>query len=232
MLRQATRLLLPRGALCQALSCQQQLQQHATHPWGQQHTRSKSDAPDVPSTAAADASSFVHDPIEGSATELISQADALVSASQAASDSVVLAAQAASWWGTRTFIDILMWAHEGIGLPWFEAIALSNLVIKVMLVPLTVITQREAPKMGAMRAEAESLQQLHLHMSQARSAGEYERLFHEYKEKTDEFRGRHKGGMLKSLLLPGMAVAQAALFISQFSAVQSLAKDKVRPAAS
>lgn len=118
MLRQASRLLLPRGALCQALSCQQQLLQHGTPPWGQQQTRSKSDAPSVPPTTSADAASFLHDPIEGSTTELISQADTLVSASQAASDSVVLAAQAASWWGTSTFIDVLMWAHEGIGLPW------------------------------------------------------------------------------------------------------------------
>ncbi|KAF6261199.1 hypothetical protein COO60DRAFT_801593 [Scenedesmus sp. NREL 46B-D3] len=78
-----------------------------------------------------------------------------------------------------------------------------------------------------MRAEAESLQKINLQMSQARSAGEYERLFHEYTEKTKEFKGRHKGGLRKSLLLPGLGVAQAALFISQFSAVQSLAKDKL-----
>jgi 5'-3' exonuclease len=43
-----------------------------------------------------------------------------------------------------------------------------------------------------------------------------------------DFRSRNKGGMAKSLLIPGLGVAQAALFISQFSAVQTLAKDKVR----
>jgi hypothetical protein len=71
----------------------------------------------VPSIPA-DAASFVHNPLDGSAAELISQADALVSASEAASDAVVLAAQASTWWGTRTFIDVLMLAHEGMGLPW------------------------------------------------------------------------------------------------------------------
>ncbi|WIA13296.1 hypothetical protein OEZ86_006566 [Tetradesmus obliquus] len=229
MLRQASRLLLPRGALCQALSSQQQLLQHATHPWDQQQTRSKSDAPDVPSAPAADTASFVHDPLDGygSAAEVISQADVLVSASEAASDAVVLAAQAASWPGTRAFIDVLMMTHESMGLPWFEAIALSNLVIKLALMPLTVITQKEAPKMAAMRAEAEGLQKINLQMSQAKSAGEYEKLYHEYTEKMAEFKRRNKGGMVKSLLIPAMGIAQAALFISQFSAVQMLAKDKL-----
>jgi hypothetical protein len=118
MLRQASRLLLPRGALCQALSCQQQLLQHATNPWAQQQARSNSNAAEAPSALPADAASFIHNPIEGSAADIISQADALVTASEAASDQVVLAAQAATWWGTSTFIDVLMWAHEGIGLPW------------------------------------------------------------------------------------------------------------------
>jgi hypothetical protein len=118
MLRQASRLLLPRAALCQALSCQQQQLQHTANPWAQQQTRSRSDTSAAASALPADAASFIHDPIEGSAADIISQADALVTASEAASDQVVLAAQAACWWGTSTFIDVLMWAHEGIGLPW------------------------------------------------------------------------------------------------------------------
>jgi membrane protein insertase Oxa1/YidC/SpoIIIJ len=36
----------------------------------------------------------------------------------------------------------------------FEAIALSNLVIKLAMVPLTVVTQREAPKMAVSSPEA------------------------------------------------------------------------------
>jgi hypothetical protein len=118
MLRQASRLLLPRAALCQALSSQQQLLQHATSPWDQQQIRSKSDAVDTPPAPLPDSASFVHDPIEGTATELISQADLLVSASEAASDAIVLGVQASSWWGTSKFIDLLMYTHEAIGLPW------------------------------------------------------------------------------------------------------------------
>jgi hypothetical protein len=44
----------------------------------------------------------------------------------------------------------------------------------------------------------------------------------------EDFRKRNKGSLIKSLLLPGMGVAQAVLFISQFSAVSTLARDKVR----
>jgi hypothetical protein len=61
-----------------------------------------------------------------------------------------------------------------------------------------------------------------------RSAGEYERLYHDYTVKMNDFRQRHKGGMAKSLFIPGLGVAQAALFISQFNAVSALVKEKVR----
>jgi hypothetical protein len=61
-----------------------------------------------------------------------------------------------------------------------------------------------------------------------RTAGEHERLFQEYKAKKDDFSKRNKGGFIKGLMIPGLAIAQTTLFISQFSAVQTLSKDKVR----
>jgi hypothetical protein len=61
-----------------------------------------------------------------------------------------------------------------------------------------------------------------------RTAGEHERLHQDYTAKMEDFRKRNKGKFGKSLMIPGMGLAQAALFISQFSAVATLAKDKVR----
>lgn len=110
MLRQAGR-LLPQGALCRALSSSQQLQQ--ANPWVQQ-SRSRSDAAGNPSDAAG----FVHNPVDGSAAEILDHADSLLSAAQAASDATVLAAKADCWWGTRVFIDLLMKSHDEFNMPW------------------------------------------------------------------------------------------------------------------
>jgi hypothetical protein len=44
----------------------------------------------------------------------------------------------------------------------------------------------------------------------------------------EDFRKRNKGKFGKSLMIPAMGLGQVALFISQFSAVATLAKDKVR----
>jgi hypothetical protein len=53
-----------------------------------------------------------------SAADIIAHADQLVDVSSAASDAVVLAAKAGCWTGTRYFIDLLMWTHDSLHMPW------------------------------------------------------------------------------------------------------------------
>lgn len=79
-----------------------------------QQARHRSDA----AGAAGDASSFVHDPIDATAAQLVEQADTLMAVSSAATEAAVAAAQGSVWAGTRAFIDLLMWTHDSVGLPW------------------------------------------------------------------------------------------------------------------
>lgn len=60
-----------------------------------------------------------------------------------------------------------------------------------------------------------------------RTAAEYERHYAEYKAAMADFRQRNKGRMWASVLMPFLAIFQGALFISQFSAISVLTREKV-----
>jgi len=61
-----------------------------------------------------------------------------------------------------------------------------------------------------------------------RSAAEYELAMQEFHAAMAATRARSKGKIWTTLGLPVLNVAQICLFVSQFSAVQVLAKEKVR----
>eukprot|EP00775_Hariotina_reticulata_P013467 gene13467-13593_t len=93
-------------------------------------------------------------------------------------------------------------------MPWFEAIMISNLVVKLGTLPLAVLTQQQAP-------------------IAAKSAAEYEMAMQEFNAASAVFRARSKGKLGTQLVLPVLNFAQIFLFVSQFSAVQVLAKEKL-----
>eukprot|EP00879_Flechtneria_rotunda_P002214 GHRR01002400.1.p1 GENE.GHRR01002400.1~~GHRR01002400.1.p1 ORF type:complete len:380 (+),score=123.10 GHRR01002400.1:157-1296(+) len=217
MLRHTGRLLLSECLVSQAAAA-------STHccQWTQQiQLRLNS------SNTIGNSSAFVHNSVDEPVTGALSQADALVSASQAAGEAAVLAAQGSTWWGTRKAIDILMWTHDSIGLPWFEAIAVSNLILKLGLLPLTVIMQAKQPAMQAMRADTEKLQAMAKQALKAKTPQENERLRLQVRADRAVFDDKYKSTKKLAFLIPVSAVTQMALFISQFSAVSTLANEKL-----
>lgn len=117
MLRQTTRLLLPHGALAQqAAACSTlQLNSFLTQ------TRSLSDAVNTPTlgsdTALEDPGIPVAaDSLDLPAGELLTHADSIISASDAAEAAVFLAVKADSWFVTRQVLNVLSWTHEYM--PW------------------------------------------------------------------------------------------------------------------
>jgi hypothetical protein len=50
--------------------------------------------------------------------DVLEAADAVLGATAAAEAAVLAAARADCWWGTRTVMDGMAWAHESMGLPW------------------------------------------------------------------------------------------------------------------
>jgi hypothetical protein len=51
--------------------------------------------------------------------ELLGQADAILDVSEAATAAAIAAAKGSVWAGTSSFMDIMLWTHDGIGLPWW-----------------------------------------------------------------------------------------------------------------
>lgn len=122
MLRSAALLLLPRSGLRQAAAAASSgllEQSGGGGSWIQ--GRSKSDDAGLAAGAAADEGQL---PLEGElgvdlpTADILSQADELVAVSQAASDALVVASKGSVWFGTNKFIDIFMWSHDTLGVPW------------------------------------------------------------------------------------------------------------------
>jgi len=52
------------------------------------------------------------------AADIIDQADVLIDVSNAAADAIVTAAAASVWLNTRLFMDVLLYTHDSLGVPW------------------------------------------------------------------------------------------------------------------
>lgn len=117
MLRRTARFLQSHGPLAQQAAACTSLQFNSLLT----QTRSRSDAADTPSTDSfssldAPSSAAAADGLDLPAGELLSQADSIVSASDAAEAAVFAAIKADCWLGTRMSMDVLSWMHQTM--PW------------------------------------------------------------------------------------------------------------------
>jgi hypothetical protein len=83
-----------------------------------------------------------------SSGEVLDAAAAVLEATGAAEVAAFAAAKADVWVGTRTFIDLLEWSHDALAMPWWEAIFVSNLAVRLATFPVTVLTQRKSGRMS------------------------------------------------------------------------------------
>ena len=117
MLRRTARLLLPHGALAQQVAACSSLQFSTFLS----QSRSRSESTTTPGTDSfgtyeASSSGAAADGLGLPAEELLSQADSIVSASEAAEAAVFAAVKAECWLGTRGVLDVLTWTHQYM--PW------------------------------------------------------------------------------------------------------------------
>lgn len=110
--------------------------------------------------------------------------------------------------------------HVNAGMPWWGAIALCTVVVRVLISPLVIMSQRNAAKMNNHMPQ---LQVLQMKMSEARQSGNAMDSAR-YAQEVMLFMKEKQLNPFKNVLVP---MAQAPLFISFFMCLRNMASKPV-----
>ncbi|XP_067645962.1 mitochondrial inner membrane protein OXA1L isoform X2 [Eurosta solidaginis] len=116
--------------------------------------------------------------------------------------------------------NIMEYLHVTCDLPWWGAIALGTLAVRIIIFPLVIMAQRNAAKMGNNMPQMQVLQ---LKMSEARQTGNVLDASRYAQEMMLFMKGKNINP-LKNMIVP---IAQAPLFISFFMSLRAMANTPV-----
>ncbi|XP_038222040.1 mitochondrial inner membrane protein OXA1L [Zerene cesonia] len=120
-------------------------------------------------------------------------------------------------WGPVGIVQNCMeYLHVTLDVPWWGAIVCGTLVVRVLMFPLVILSQRNSAVMNNYLPEIQTLQ---LKMTQARQTGNQLEAAR-YAQEMMRFMKEKGLNPLKNLLVP---LAQAPLFISFFMGLRSMA---------
>lgn len=105
--------------------------------------------------------------------------------------------------------------HVSFDLPWYATIALSTVVIRILLTPLVIITQRNAAKM---RNDMPQMQEIQNKITEARQMGNPVELA-QYNQQLMTLMRQNGTNPLKSMLIP---FAQMPIFLSYFIGIRRM----------
>ncbi|GBF98482.1 hypothetical protein Rsub_11692 [Raphidocelis subcapitata] len=180
-------------------------------------------AADAASAAGAGASAAAGALDSLPAGDVLSAAAAVVEATGAAEAAALAASKAEVWAGTRVFIDLLDWSHADLGMPWWEAIFVANLAIRLATFPITILTQKKSGRMTELRAHTQRMQTLYKEAASAATLPEYQQKQAQIAEAQALLSSKFGPDAKWALLMPVLALANMGVFISQFSAVSTVA---------
>ncbi|RZC41436.1 mitochondrial inner membrane protein OXA1L, partial [Asbolus verrucosus] len=106
--------------------------------------------------------------------------------------------------------------HVTLGIPWWEAIALGTLFIRLLMFPLVIIAQRNAARMNNYMPQLQAIQ---LKMTEARQMGNQLETAR-YSQELMIFMKEKQLNPLKNMIVP---LAQMPVFISFFMALRQMA---------
>ncbi|XP_044262838.1 mitochondrial inner membrane protein OXA1L [Tribolium madens] len=106
--------------------------------------------------------------------------------------------------------------HINLGVPWWEAIVIGTLVIRICLFPLVIIAQRNAAKMNNYMPQLQAIQ---LKMTEARQTGNQLEVAR-YSQELMIFMKEKQLNPLKNMIVP---LAQMPVFVSFFMALREMA---------
>lgn len=119
------------------------------------------------------------------------------------------------WWPSGIVQNVLEFFHIGLDLPWWGAIAIGTVCVRLLVSPLVIIAQRNAAVMHNIQPE---MQEINMKLSEARQMGNQL----ESAKQTQElmlFMTEKGCSPLKSMITP---IAQAPIFISFFMGIRQM----------
>lgn len=118
-------------------------------------------------------------------------------------------------WPIGLLQNALEFMHVSFDLPWYATIALSTVVIRILLTPLVIITQRNAAKM---RNDMPQMQEIQNKITEARQMGNPVELA-QYNQQLMTLMRQNGTNPLKSMLIP---FAQMPIFLSYFIGIRRM----------
>lgn len=109
---------------------------------------------------------------------------------------------------------------HGCNLPWWECIVISTIVLRILVIPVVIIAQRNAATLNNVMPE---MQKIQLKISEARAMGNAIEVSRHSQELV-KFMSENKVNPIKSALVP---LAQAPIFISVFMALRQMVNANV-----
>ncbi|XP_055842083.1 mitochondrial inner membrane protein OXA1L [Episyrphus balteatus] len=116
--------------------------------------------------------------------------------------------------------NCMEYLHIGLDVPWWAAIAIGTAVVRTLIFPLVIVSQRNAAKMNNHMPQ---LQVLQLKMTEARQTGDAIESAR-YAQEMMLFMKEKQLNPLKNMVVP---LAQAPLFISFFMGLRAMANTPV-----
>ncbi|KAK7790291.1 hypothetical protein R5R35_003870 [Gryllus longicercus] len=159
-------------------------------------------------------SSVVTDPIPEPPS--IPSVEATTDAINSASETTFASLGLGGWTPVGIVENCMEFLHVDCGIPWWASIALGTLVVRVLLFPVVIASQRNAAKMNN---NLPQMQVLQLRMTEARQTGNHIEAAR-YAQELMLFMKEKKLNPLKNMLVP---LAQAPIFISFFMALRGMA---------
>lgn len=124
------------------------------------------------------------------------------------------------YWPTALLQNALEYLHISCDLPWWGAIAVTTVIIRILLTPIVIISQRNAAVMRNMMPE---MQKIQLKISEARAMGNPLELAQNNQELMMLM--KEKGlNPIKNMALP---LAQAPIFLSFFIGIRRMVNTPV-----
>ncbi|KAG1669890.1 hypothetical protein FOA52_002416 [Chlamydomonas sp. UWO 241] len=122
-----------------------------------------------------------------------------------------------------------MAAFEGVhawGVPWWAAVAAVNITTRVCAAPLVVLSQQATAKMMVFNHDMLHAKRLQEAMTKAKTQEEQQRLYHALKTEYATQTAKHGNPMKMALIIPGVMIANATVFISVFTGTSKLMESK------
>ncbi|GAX78871.1 hypothetical protein CEUSTIGMA_g6310.t1 [Chlamydomonas eustigma] len=150
---------------------------------------------------------------------------AILQAFDAVEKASIAAARAEVWLGSAWFMQGIQAAHS-MGLPWWGAVAMVNLSTRLLMSPLMVLSQQATAKMVLFNHNMLHAKKLQNAITKAKNQEEQQSLHRAMQKETATQNAKHGNILGTAVIIPGVMVANATIFVSIFGATSKLMESK------